>query len=178
MKISKVIFTVAIFVLLNSSLVYSSDTETVKHDINSPLYFWVKGNRLEKISTKEFKILMSNLEKSIKALKVVSSQISIAEANFSYKTGKDWEIELESLKESIETALNFIKAVNNKPNSMVNSMLLYVTLTDIKSSAYDFERIEQFEKTLNSKHIDLSLWCRAFLKTHLIPLAFKKDHAK
>lgn len=164
-----------LFILLGPFLVFSADNTPVKQDRTNYMYYWEKGNRGEKISREEFNILISELERKLADLKAASSQISIAGANFSYETGKMWEIELSHMNENIDAAMKYINGVRNKPDSMTLSLFLHVILIDVKTTAYDLDRIKQFEKTLNKTHIALSLWCTAFQKAHLIPLAIAKD---
>jgi hypothetical protein len=164
-----------VFILLGPAFVFSADNKPVKKDGMNYMYYWEKGNRGEKISKEEFNILISELERKLADFKTASSQISIAGTNHSYQTGKMWEIELTHMNENIDAAMKYINSVKNRPDSMTLSLVLYVILIDIKTTAYDLDRINQFEKTLNKTHIALSLWCTAFQKAHLIPLAIAKD---
>ena len=166
---------VTIVILLLPPLVYSADKQPVNDDTKSYMYYWKKGNSGEKISSQEFNILMSELQKRLEKLESASSQTSIGDAGFSYKIGKRWEIELSNFHENIKKALKYVNAVRGKPDSMTMSLVLYVILNDIKTTAYDLGRITQFEKTLNMTHYDLNFWCIAFQKAYLNPLAIKKD---
>jgi len=170
-----VFFLVALSTLLSSSLVLSAESGPPKQNVEHYMYYWEKGNRGEQISIEEFKFLMSELEKKVTDLKAAFSKISIAGPNFSYRIGKVWEIKLELTNENIEAALKYINALKDNPNSMRLSLILYLYLKEVSNSAYDFERIKDFETTFSDTHVYLGFWCTAFQKAHLIPLAAARD---
>jgi len=170
-----IVSALVLLVLLSSALVFSAEKKQANDNAKSYMYYCKKGNSGDKISREEFNILTLELQKRLKNLKAASSQISIGDAGFSYDICKMWETELDHFNENIETALKYVDAVRNKPDSMTLSLVLYVILIDIKTSAYDFSKIMQFEKTLKMTHYDLNFWCIAFQKAHLIPLAMMKD---
>ncbi|MBI2470717.1 MAG: hypothetical protein HYV59_05670 [Planctomycetes bacterium] len=175
MKNRLVFLLVGLLNMIIYTLGLSAESALPKQNIKDYRYYWEKGNRGEHISTEEFNLLMSELEKKLTDLKTAFSKVSIDGDNFSYETGKIWEIELQQEKKDIDAAFKYMNVVNNNPNSMILSLVLYVVLMDIKTTAYDFNRIDHFEKTLNKTHVYLSAWCTAFQKAHLIPLAAAKD---
>ena len=165
-----------LIIFLCCSLVNAESKDRPKLDSTDPMYYWEKGNHGQKISREEFNILMNQIEQKLIDLKVASSKISIAGANFSYENGKIWEIELDSMRENIQLAIKYLTEVKNKPDSMTFSLVLYIVMRDIVSTAYDFDKIKPFEDTLNKAHTYLSIWSTAFQKAHLVPLAVSKDN--
>jgi hypothetical protein len=168
-----VIIFILLYLIFPFSTVFAGDQKN-----ESFMYYWEKGNKGEIISFDEFNFLINKLEKDIKDLQNALFKIHIEDANFSYKNGKFWEIQLETAKEQLELSLKYLAAVKKLPNIITPSLAVYVNLRDTLESAYEFSEINVFEKILNDKHISLSMWCKAFLKAHLFPLAMALDKNK
>ena len=139
------------------------------------MYYWEKGNKGEKISFGEYNYLINKLDENIRALQNDFFKIHIEDANFSYKTGKFWEIELETTKEQLDGTIKYLAFVKKNPNIITPSLAIYANLRDILKTAYEFAEIDVFEKCLNN-HIELFFWCKAFEKAHLFPLAVALDN--
>ncbi|MFH2003457.1 MAG: hypothetical protein ABIK27_01730, partial [Bacteroidota bacterium] len=148
------------------------------HGVNAegkPNYldYWNKGG--ERLSIKEFNILIQELEKSMNAFKEAYNTIDIGDANFSYKRGKEWEMVLNVNKENLENAFQAFEKVKKVPSSMRYSLGFYIILNMVLEIVWDIDDISQFEKCLDRTHINLSFWLRAFQDAHLIRLAYIKD---
>lgn len=161
---------VAFCVLINFSIAFA-----VENEKRHWMYYWDKGNSGDPISMEEFNILIKQLENRMIKFQEAFSKIKIEDANFSYKNGKDWEIDLNLHKESLDFAFKMLAKVKANPNSMYDSLILFIVLNDILRYAYDLADIEIFDKHLDDTHHQLSFWLRAFQKAHLNMLAFAKD---
>jgi hypothetical protein len=139
------------------------------------MYYWKKGNNGQSLSILEFTILMTQLEERMKAFRKAFSAIDIGAGGFNYRTGKTWEIQLDTDNEQLDFAFKFLEKVNAAPNQIRYSLGLFVVLNGILRTAYDFARIDAFDKHLNNTHIELWAWITAFEKAHLSALAYAKD---
>jgi len=134
-----------------------------------------KGNRGERITLEEFKVLVKELEKVVVDLNKALSETTVWGANLPYEIGKGWEIELELTKKNIEAAFKYLAALRNDANSMISSSGLYAALANIDRSLLYFDKMPHFEKHLGKRHVFLYHWRLAFERCHLLPLALAKD---
>ncbi|HUU39847.1 MAG TPA: hypothetical protein VMW42_02790 [Desulfatiglandales bacterium] len=140
-----------------------------------PDYYWEKAKTNKKLPLDEFNNLIRQLEGAMKVFKKTLSKIRIEDTNLSYERGKVWEATLINAKENLESGFKSLTHVRKNPNSIYFSLDLYVALRNVRSSAYDLSRISVFDKIIDYTDIDLKNWNRAFLYTHLYPLAFAMD---
>lgn len=174
----KILRIFSLILLISFSAILSLESKTLERSPKDPtgvMYYWDKGNRGEKLTKEEFKILMDELEKSLKDFKFTASIISISDADMSYNDGKAWEITLNDMSENIDSALKLLKSVNSYPNSLSISLSLYIVVNRIIETAYDFRKISVFNKALKDETIGLKIWCTAFQKAHLMYLAIERD---
>lgn len=172
---NRFIFSLVTLFILSYFHINAESKERGKPDVKNPMFFVEKSNRGEKITSKEFTILITQLEQKLTDLKVASSKISTEGADSSNERGKIWEIELDNMQENIKSAFVHLNEVRNNPDSMASSLALYINLRDITATAFEFDKVQHFEKALKNTHLYLDLWSTSFQKAHLIPLAILKD---
>jgi len=83
---------------------------------------------------------------------------------------------LEEDQESIETGVQQIKLLRERPNHLVASIKLYKSLKDLSGNFNAYNNMPSFSALVGDSAPEMELWADpVFFKLHLLPLARSKE---
>lgn len=144
-------------------------------------YFLSKASsKAIELSKKEKTALFNQLEGVIKQAQEIRSKliqaVQTGETDVRYQEGKFWMSKLENDKESIETGIQQIKLLRERPSHLVASIKLYKSLKDLSQNFNDYNNMPSFSALVGDSAPEMELWADpVFYKLHLLPLARSKD---
>ena len=132
------------------------------------------------LSKKEKTELFNRLEGVVKQAQKIRTkliqEIQIGETDVRYQEGKFWMSKLEEDQESIETGIQQIKLLKEKPGHLVASIKLYKSLKDLSSNFNAYNNMPSFSALVGDLAPEMKLWADpVFYKLYLLPLAHSKD---
>ena len=102
--------------------------------------------------------------------------IQVGEMKLEYQEGRFWMSKLEEDRESIETGIQQLKLLTEKPNHLTASIKLYKSLRDLSSHFNAYNNIPSFSAFVGDLAPEMALWADPiFYKLYLLPLAYSKD---
>ena len=105
--------------------------------------------------------------------------IQTGEMDVRYQEGEFWISKLEKDQESIETGIEQIKLLREKPTHLVASIKLYKSLQDLSSNFNAYNNMPSFSALVGDLAPEMELWADpVFFKLYLLPLAHLKDVEK
>jgi hypothetical protein len=105
--------------------------------------------------------------------------VQSGEADVRYQEGKFWISKLEEDQGSIETGIQQIKLLREKPTSLVASVKLYKSLKDLSENFNAYNNLPSFSALVGDLAPEIELWADpVFYKLYLLPLAHLKDTEK
>ncbi|MEW6374892.1 MAG: hypothetical protein AB1502_03765, partial [Thermodesulfobacteriota bacterium] len=106
----------------------------------------------------------------------LTQAIQIGEVDIGYQEGKFWMSKLEEDKEAIETGIQQIKLLRERPAHLVASIELYKFLKDLSSNFNAYNNMPSFSAWVGDLAPEMELWADpVFYKLYLLPLARLKD---
>lgn len=132
------------------------------------------------LSKKEKTELFNRLEGVVKQAQKIRTkliqEIQIGETDARYPEGKFWLSKLEEDQESIETGIQQIKLLREKPTHLIASIKLYKSLKDLSSNFNAYNNMPSFSALVGDLAPEMELWADpVFYKLYLFPLARSKD---
>jgi TolA-binding protein len=132
------------------------------------------------LSKKEKTALLNQLEDVIKQAQEIRAKLiqtlQTGETDVRYQEGKFWMSKLEDDKESIETGIQQIKLLKERPSRLVASIKLYKSLKDLSQNFNAYNNMSSFSAFVGDLAPEMELWADpVFYKLHLLPLARIKD---
>jgi hypothetical protein len=132
------------------------------------------------LSKKERVELLIRLDSAIKQTQGIRTKLIQAlqtgETDVRYQEGKFWMSRLEEDQESIETGIQQIKLLREKPNHLVASIRLYKSLKDLSENFNAYNNMPSFSALVGDLAPEVELWADpVFYKLYLLPLARSKD---
>ena len=116
------------------------------------------------------------IEQSQRIRKDLIQAIQEGEIKIEYQEGKFWMSRLEEDRGSIETAIQQLKLLREKPNLLVASIKLYKSLRDLSSNFNSYNNISLFSAFVGDLAPEMALWADpVFYKLHLLSLAALRD---
>jgi hypothetical protein len=105
--------------------------------------------------------------------------IQTGEMDIRYHDGKFWISKLENDQESIETGIQQIKLLREKPTHLVAAINLFKSLKDLSSNFNAYNNMPGFSAFVGDLAPEIELWADPVLyKLFLIPLAQSKNIEK
>jgi hypothetical protein len=93
-----------------------------------------------------------------------------------YQEGKFWMAKLEEDGRSIETGMQQLKSLEEKPNHLSASVKVYKSLRDLSSNFNAYNNMSLFSAYVGDLAPEIELWADpVFYKLYLLPLAVLKD---
>lgn len=144
-------------------------------------YFLSKASsKAIELSKKEKTALFNQLEGVMKQAQGIRTKliqtIQTGETDVRYQEGKFWLSKLEDDKGSIETGIQQIKLLRERPSHLVASIKLYKSLKDLSQNFNDYNNMPSFSALVGDSAPEMELWADpVFYKLHLLPLARSKD---
>jgi len=147
-------------------------------------YFLSKASsKAIELSKKEKTELLNHLDEAMKQAQRIRTKliqtIQTGETDVRYQEGKFWISKLEEDQESIETGIQQIKLLREKPNHLVPSIKLYKSLKNLSSNFNAYNNLPSFSALVGDVAPEMELWADpVFYKLYLLPLARLKDIEK
>ena len=144
-------------------------------------YFLSKASsKAEELSKKEKIELLNRIDRTMEQAQRIqvklSQVIQTGEVDIRYQDGKFWMSKLEKDKASIQTGMQQIELLKEKPVSLVPSIILYKTLKDLSSDFNAYNNVPSFSALVCDLAPDMELWADpVFYKLYLLPIARSKD---
>ena len=102
--------------------------------------------------------------------------IQTGETDVRYQEGKFWVSKLERDQESIDTGIQQIKLLKEKPDHLVASIKLYKCLKDLSENFNAYNNLPSFSALVGDLAPEMELWADPiFYKLYLLPLAGSKS---
>jgi len=144
-------------------------------------YFLSKASsKAEELSKKEKIELLSRIDRTMEQAQRIQMKLSqviqTEEMEIRYQDGKFWMSRLEKDKASIQTGLEQIKLLKEKPTYLVASIILYKTLKDLSADFNTYNNVPSFSALVGDLAPEMELWADpVFYKLYLLPIARSKD---
>ncbi|PIV20935.1 MAG: hypothetical protein COS40_09880 [Deltaproteobacteria bacterium CG03_land_8_20_14_0_80_45_14] len=144
-------------------------------------YFISKASsKAIELSKKEKTELLNHLDEAMKQAQRIRTKliqaIQTGETDVRYQEGKFWISKLEEDQESIETGIQQIKLLREKPSHLVPSIKLYKSLKDLSSNFNAYNNLPSFSALVGDLAPEMELWADpVFYKLYLLPLAHSKE---
>ena len=98
------------------------------------------------------------------------------EMKIEYQEGKFWMSKLEEDRGSIETGIQQLKLLREKPTHLIAAIKLYKSLRDLSSNFNAYNNMPLFSAFVGDLAPEMELWADpVFYKLYLLPLARSKD---
>jgi len=168
------IFLIGVILILGlASFVFAED-----YSLN---YFLSKASsKTAELSKKEKTELFNQLDGVMKQAQHIRTRLIQAiqgeETGIQYQEGKFWMTRLEEDQGSIETGIQQIKLLRDKPNHLVASIILYKSLKKLSSNFNAYNNRPSFSAWVGDLAPEMELWADpVFYKLYLLPLAHLKE---
>jgi hypothetical protein len=144
-------------------------------------YFVAKASSKENgLSKQERTELLNRMEgvmdQAQRINKSLIEAIQGGEVKIEYQEGKFWMSKLEEDRGSIETGIQQLKLLREKPTHLIAAIKLYKSLRDLSSNFNAYNNMPQFSALVGDLAPEMELWADpVFYKLHLLPLARSKD---
>ncbi len=144
-------------------------------------YFLSKASsKTVELSKKEKSDLFNQLDGVMKQAQGIRAKLMQAlqtgETDVRYQEGKFWVSKLEEDQESIETGIQQIKLLREKPGHLVASIRLYKSLKDLSENFNAYNNLSSFSALVGDLAPEMELWADPiFYKLYLLPLARSKE---
>jgi hypothetical protein len=144
-------------------------------------YFLSKASTKEYEPSKKEKAELLNrmnemLEKTQQVHKNLVQAILGGEITMEYQEGKFWMAKLEEDRGSIETGMQHLKLLKEKPNHLAGSIKLYKSLRDLSVNFNAYNNMPLLSAYVGDLAPEIELWADpVFYKLYLLPLAASKD---
>ena len=139
-----------------------------------------KTGELSKMERTELLDRMDGLiEQAQQIHKKLAENVQTGEIDFRYQEGRFWMSKLEEDQGSIETAIQQLKLLREKPTHLVASICLYKSLKDLSANFSAYNNVPSFSAWVGDLAPEMELWVDPiFYKLYLLPLARSKDVEK
>jgi len=144
-------------------------------------YFLSKASpKTIELTTKEKTEMLNQLDGVMQQAQRIRTNlvqaIQTGETDVRYQEGEFWMSKLEKDQESIETGIEQIKLLREKPTHLVASIKLYKSLKDLSSNLNAYNNMPPFSALVGDLAPEIELWADpVFYKLYLLPLAHLKD---
>ena len=147
-------------------------------------YFLAKASsKSTDFSKKERAELLNQVDEVLEQARRIQGKLTQAiqtgEVDIQYQEGKFWMSKLEEDQALIESGVEQIKLLREKPGQLVASIKLYKSLKDLSSHFNAYNNMSPFCGFVGDLAPEIELWADpVFYKLYVIPLALSKDVEK
>lgn len=144
-------------------------------------YFLSKAtSKTIELSKKEKAELFNQLDRVMKQAQGIRTQliqaVQTGETDVRYQEGKFWMSKLEEDQGSIETGIQQIRLLKEKPTHLVPSVKLYKSLRDLSEHFNAYNNLPSFSAFVGDLAPEIELWADpVFYKLYLLPLVRLRD---
>jgi hypothetical protein len=152
-------------------------------DYNLQYFLSKSSSKTPELSKKEKSELFNQLDGVMKKAQKIRTKLIQAlqtgETDVRYQEGKFWMAKLEEDQGLIETGIQQIKLLKEKPTYLVASIRLYRSLKDLSSNFNTYNNLPSFSALVGDSAPEMELWADpVFYRLYLLPLAHLKDVEK
>ncbi len=152
-------------------------------DYNLQYFLSKSSSKTIELSKKEKIELFNQLDGIMKKAQRIRTEliqaIQTGETDVRYQEGKFWMSKLEEDQGLIETGIQQIKLLKEKPTHLVASIKLYKSLKDLSENFNAYNNLPSFSALVGDLAPEMELWADPiFYKLYLLPLARLKDVEK
>jgi hypothetical protein len=152
-------------------------------DYNLHYFLSKSSSKTLELSKKEKSELFDQLDGVMKKAQGIRTKLIQAlqtgETDVQYQEGKFWMAKLEEDQGLIETGIQQIKLLKEKPTHLVASIRLYKSLKDLSENFNAYNNLPSFSALVGDLAPEMELWVDpVFYKLYLLPLARLKDVEK
>jgi hypothetical protein len=149
-------------------------------DYNLHYFLSKSSSKAPELSKKEKSELLNELGEVMEKAQGIRTKLIQAlqtgETDVRYQEGKFWMTKLEEDQGLIETGIQQIKLLKEKPTHLVASIRLYKSLKDLSSNFNAYNDLPSFSALVGDSAPEMELWAEpVFYKLYLLPLARLKD---
>ena len=147
-------------------------------------YFMSKtSSKVEELSKKEKAELLNRMDRAMERAQQMQAKLTQAiqtgEMDTRYQDGEFWVSKLEEDKASIQTGIQQLKLLKEKPANLLASIKLYKSLKDLSFNFNAYNNVPSFSAFVGDLAPEMELWADpVFYKLYLLPLARLKDMEK
>jgi hypothetical protein len=147
-------------------------------------YFLSKtSSKTLELSKKEKTELLNQLNEMMEQAQGIRTKLiqalQVGETDVRYQEGKFWMTKLEEDQGSIESGLQQIKLLKEKPTGLIASIKLYKSLKNLSSNFNAYNNLPSFSAFVGDFAPEMELWADpVFYELCLLPLARSKDVEK
>ena len=132
------------------------------------------------LSKKEKTELLNQLDGAMKRAQGIRTKlvqaVQTGETDVRYQEGKFWMSKLEEDQGSIETGIQQIELLREKPTRLVALVKLYKSLKDLSENFNAYNNLPSFSAVVGELAPEIELWADpVFYKLYLLPLVRSKD---
>lgn len=173
MRYHKIVFVeIILFFVLAST--------TFAEDYNLHYFLSKSSSKTLELSKKEKSELFDQLDDVMKKAQGIRMKLIQAlqtgETDVRYQEGKFWMAKLEEDQGLIETGIQQIKLLKEKPSRLVASIKLYKSLKDLSSNFNTYNNSPSFSALVGDFAPEMELWAESvFYRLYLLPLVHVKD---
>jgi hypothetical protein len=134
----------------------------------------------KELSKQERTELLNRIEEAMgQAQKIymrLSKDIQSGEMDIQYQEGRFWMSKLEEDKGSVETGMQQLRLLREKPTHLVASIKLYKSLRDLSANLNAYNNHSSFSSFVGDLAPEMGLWADpVFYQLYLLPLAQSKN---
>jgi hypothetical protein len=144
-------------------------------------YFLARTSSKEsELSRKERAELLTRIGGAVEQAQRIHKELTQAihggEVQIGYQEGRFWMSKLEEDRGSIETGIQQLKFLKEKPTDLLASIKLYKSLRDLSSNLSAYNNTSLFSAFVGDLAPEMELWVDpVFYRLYLLPLARSKD---
>jgi hypothetical protein len=144
-------------------------------------YFMSKtSSKAEELSKKDKTELLNRMDWAMERAQQMQAKLTQAiqtgEMDTRYQDGEFWVSKLEEDRASIQTGIQQLKLLKEKPANLLASIKLYKSLKDLSSNFNAYNNVPSFSAFVGDLAPEMELWADpVFYKLYLLPLARLKD---
>jgi hypothetical protein len=141
------------------------------------------SSKSTELSKKERAELLNQVDEVLEQARRIQGKLAQAiqtgEVDIQYQEGKFWMSKLEEDQALIESGMEQIKLLREKPGQLVASIRLYKSLKDLSSHFNAYNNMSPFCGFVGDLAPEIELWADpVFYRLYVIPLALSKDVEK
>jgi hypothetical protein len=138
------------------------------------------SSKAEELSKKEKTELLNRMDRAMERAQQMQAKLTQAiqtgEMDTRYQDGEFWVSKLEEDRASIQTGIQQLKLLKEKPANLLASIKLYKSLKDLSSNFNAYNNVPSFSAFVGDLAPEMELWADpVFYKLYLLPLARLKD---
>ncbi len=168
------------FFLTGTVLFFGLGSISLAEDYTLQYFLSKATSKTIEISRKEKTELLNQLDGVMNRAQGIRTKliqaVQTGETDVRYQEGKFWISKLEEDQGSIETGIQQIRLLREKPTSLVACVRLYKSLKDLSENFNAYNNLPSFSALVGDLAPEIELWADpVFYKLYLLPLAHSKD---